>query len=88
MSRSLQNNAIAYPAEVARYLALEPADIRRMMEIDRLPFLKIPKQTRNVFRIPLRDFHKWLLDRAHNPAPHLARYETFLADFDTSARKP
>jgi hypothetical protein len=78
----------AFVAEIARYLAMEPADVQRMVELDRLPALRLPREKRHVLRIPLRDFHRWLCARAVTPTPALATYETFLADFDASARAP
>lgn len=86
MAQSAKNSPNAFVAEVARYLAVEPADVKRMIRVDRLPAIRIPKQVRAVLRVPLRDFHAWLCKRAQNPTPELASYEQFLADFDASAR--
>jgi len=77
MSRAGEN---AFVAEVARYLMVDPDDVRRMVEMDALPAISIPKQTRNVLRIPLRDFHGWLVKRAKN-LTGLSNYERFLAEF-------
>lgn len=86
MARTVRSSPNAFVAEVARYLAVDPDDVQRMITVAKLPALKIPKKTRTVHRIPLRDFHAWLLKRTQNPTPQLATYDTFLADFDASAR--
>lgn len=70
----------AFVAEVARYLEVEPDDVKRMIRTAKLPSLQVPKKTRNVTRIPLRSFHAWLMGRTENPGP-MADYETFLTDF-------
>lgn len=87
MARSPQNNALAFVAEVARYLCSEVADVERMMQLDGLPYREIPKRTRRVKRIPLRDFQAWLLRQPGNSCPSLANYEIFLADFNQAGRK-
>lgn len=74
----------AFVAEVARYLMVESDDVRRMVEMDRLPAISIPKKTRTVYRIPLRELHGWLLKRAKNGA--LQSYERFREEFN-AARK-
>lgn len=86
MARSPQNSSLAFPSEVARYLCLEDEDINRMMAMDALPYLLVPKIKRSVRRIPLRDFHAWLLKRVKNPAPAISKFETFLADFHATRR--
>lgn len=86
MASSLRKSPNAFVAEVARYLAVEPLDVKRMIRSDKLPALKIPHRTKTVYRIPLRDFHVWLRQRAENPVPQLASYDTFLADFNALAR--
>ena len=86
MARSPDNNPLAFPREVARYLCVEQREIPEMIRLDKLPALKIPKKTKVVFRIPLRDFHAWLKLRATQPVPQFANYETFLADFNQTAR--
>lgn len=86
MAASLRSTPNAFPAEVARYLAVDPTDVMALIEKANLPGLRIPKATRAVIRIPLRDFHHWLQKRTANPTPKLANYETFLADFDDSIR--
>lgn len=88
MAISPKNNSLAFVAEVARYLSVEPPDIQRMIRLAKLPAIKIPKATRPVFRIPLRDFHVWLVSRTTNPAPELANYEKFLKDFDQVRQRP
>lgn len=82
MARSLRSSPIAFPAEVARYLCLHPNEVKDLIKKANLPILRIPKKTRAVTRVPLRDFHAWLQGRTQNPTPQLAHYETFLADFD------
>lgn len=86
MARSSPSAPQAFVAEVARYLAMEPADVKRMIALDKLPAVRLPREKRHVHRIPLRDFHAWLLKRSTAPLPQLANYEAFLADFDASAR--
>jgi hypothetical protein len=88
MARSLRSSPNAFPAEVARYLAVEPDDVKSLIKKAKLPALRIPKATRAVTRIPLRDFHAWLQARTENPAPQLANYENFLADFDSIRTAP
>lgn len=85
MARSTTHAAFAFPAEVARYLSVEREDVTTMIKLEKLPAIKLPKTTRSVYRIPLRDFHRWLLLRTQNPSPELSHYETFLADFHTAA---
>lgn len=85
MARSVRSSPNAFVAEVARYLAVEPEDVQEMIRIAKLPHFKIPKKTRHVYRIPLREFHAWLRNRSDRTA--FSDYETFLADFDASARK-
>lgn len=84
MARTAQNSPNAFVAEVARYLSVEPEDVQRMIRTSKLPHLKIPRKTRMVYRIPLRDFHGWLKQRSGGTAQQ--DYPTFLADFDTTAR--
>jgi hypothetical protein len=79
------NSPLAFPAEVARYLCMEPRDIERMTRLDGLPYLNIPKAKKTVKRIPLRAFHEWLRKRSKNSA--IASYDVFLADFNKTARK-
>jgi hypothetical protein len=86
MARSPENNPLAFVAEVARYLCSEVEDVERMMRMDHLPFIALPKAKRTVKRIPLRDLHGWLRKRAKNNAVEFASYETFLADFNQVAR--
>lgn len=86
MARSPVNNALAFPCEVARFLCVEAADVETMFKFDGLPYRTIPKKKRAVKRVPLRDFHEWLKSRPGNPSPRLANYETFLADFNETAR--
>lgn len=86
MARTLQQSPIAFPAEVARYLQVEPRDVRQMMLLDGLPYLEIPMEKRAVTRIPLRDFQGWLVRRSRNGAAELADWKNFLEDFDAVAR--
>lgn len=86
MARTVRTSPYAFPAEIARYLAIEPEAVRRMIRLDKLPAIRLAAKTRRVQRIPLRDFHAWLLKRTQNPVPELASYVTFLADFDATAR--
>ena len=41
----------AMPAEIARFLRLDPADIATLIKSDGLPATKIPKKTRSVTRV-------------------------------------
>lgn len=86
MAASKTGTMIAFPAEVARYLLVESEDIERMITSDKLPATRVMKTTRRVYRIPLREFHAWLMDRTVNPRPGMGRFETFLKDFDATAR--
>lgn len=86
MATSPQHGSIAFVAEIARYLIVEPPEVQTMIRVAKLPAFKIPKATRHVYRVPLRDFHAWLLHRTANPTPELASYEKFLTDFDRTAR--
>jgi len=86
MASSIRSSPNAFVAEVARYLAVEPEDVQRMIRSDKLPHLKIPKATRVVHRIPLRDLHAWLRLRSGGTA--LESYAEFLTDFDQGARTP
>lgn len=76
----------AFVAEVARYLMVEADDVRRMVEMDALPAFSIPKKTRPVLRIPLRDLHGWLMKRAKNSSS-LQSYERFREAFNASRVK-
>lgn len=85
---SVRHSPYAFVAEVARYLAVEPADVRRLIRQHALPATRLPAATRVVHRIPLRDFHAWLLRQTPSPetALHLADYPTFLEDFRAAGR--
>ena len=86
MARSPRHGSIAFVAEVARFLCVEPEDVRRMIQLDKLPAVRIPVKTKTVDRIPLRDFQAWLARRSVNPTPQLMNFETFLEDFDRTVR--
>lgn len=86
MARSPDNNALAFPAEVARYLCVEAREIPEMIRLDALPAISFAKKKRKVFRIPLRDLHTWLKNRSKNDAAQFANYDNFLADFNLTAR--
>lgn len=81
MARSRDKSAFAFPAEVARYLEVEPEDVKRMIKLDALPVSKIPAKTRAVQRIPLRDFHRWLIGRSSGDTSLLADFNTWRIDF-------
>lgn len=81
MARSRDKSAFAFPAEVARYLEVEPDDVKRMIKLDALPVSKLPMKTRTVQRIPLRDFHRWLIGRSAGDTSHLADFNTWRTDF-------
>jgi hypothetical protein len=86
MASSVRSSAYAFVAEVARYLAVEPGDVKRMIRLDSLPETRIPKQTRTVARIYLPDFHAWLLSRSSGETRQLADYPAWLAEFNRIAR--
>jgi hypothetical protein len=79
--------AFAFPAEVARFLEIEPADVDRLIEYDELPVSSIPKVRRTVRRIYLPDFHAWLVQRSSGQVRSLMSYEEFLRVFCEVARK-
>lgn len=81
MAHSNKDAALAFVAEVARFLAVDADAVQRMIRMAKLPAIKIPMNTRNVYRIPLRDFHGWLLKRTINPTPEWENYDKFLEDF-------
>ncbi len=84
MACSVRNSPFAFPAEVARYLMVEPPDVVRMIKLDRLPAIILPGNSRKITRVQLRDLHTWLRERSKNPPANLVDYETFLADFNES----
>jgi excisionase family DNA binding protein len=86
MARSPDNNPIAFPAEIARYLCVERTDVPVLIRESRLPALRIDKKKRKVLRIPLRDFHEWLKRQRAGSDSVMGTYETFLADFNQVAR--
>lgn len=88
MACSVRKSPNAFVAEVARFLAIEPADVQRHIDCDGLPAIEIPKRTRMVTRIYLPSFHAWLVKRARNADATLRSYETFLKHFDETARRP
>ncbi len=85
---SVRQSPYAFVSEVARYLAVEASDVRRLILRHDLPATRLPAATRVVHRIPLRDFHAWLLRQTPSPetALHLADYATFLEDFRAAGR--
>lgn len=79
----------ALPAEIARFLRLEPKDVATLIKSDGLPVTNIPRKTRTVERIWMPAFHKWLLTSSRNPGA-LTDYQAFLAEFEpyrTPSRK-
>ncbi len=82
---TVRSSPYAFPHEVARYLAIEAADVKRLVKLDGMPATAIPKATRTVLRIYLPDFHAWLVRRSKNPGS-LAIYPEFLAEFERTAR--
>jgi hypothetical protein len=71
---------------VARFLLVEPEEVRRMVGQDRLPAIEVPLRKRKVLRIYLPDFHRWLLSRSTESLA-MRNYEEFLKRFDETARK-
>ena len=86
MATSVRSSAYAFVAEVARFLAVEPSDIKSMIRLDKLPHTLIPKATRNVPRIYLPDLHAWLLSRSAGDCHQLQNYPAWLAEFNRIAR--
>ena len=79
----------AMPAEIARFLRLDPADIATLIKSDGLPATKIPKKTRSVTRVWLRDLHRWVLANTRNAAATtLSDFDTFRAAFDQHRATP
>jgi hypothetical protein len=76
---------MAFPAEVARFLLVEPQEVRRMVGMDRLPAVEIPLRKRKVLRIYLPDLHRWLVARSPDSMA-LRNYPEFLERFDEIAR--
>ncbi len=64
---------------VGRFLGCEGTEVDRMIEMDELPFVKIPGECRPRIRIFLPDFHAWLAKRTGGSA--LKDYETFLREW-------
>lgn len=72
----------AMPAEIARFMRIELRDVKTLIQSDGLPATRIPKKTRSVSRIWLRDLHQWLLGNTPSPGPALRDYQTFRLDFE------
>jgi hypothetical protein len=71
----------AMPAEIARFLRLEREDVITLIKSDGLPATSIPRKTRSVKRVWLRDLHRWLMANTSPPSAALGDFETFRADF-------
>jgi len=71
----------AFVVEVARYLLVDPEDVRRMIQMDGMPAFSIPKKTRPVLRIPLRGLHAWLMKRARGGDSGIQSYDKFRDGF-------
>lgn len=78
----------AMPAEIARFLRLEQKDVDTLIKSDGLPATRIPRKTRCVKRIWLRDLHRWLLGNTAAPGAALSDFETFRADFEKHRAAP
>jgi hypothetical protein len=50
-------------AEVARYLAMRPQEVARMIKDDALPAVKLPSAKREVMKITLHGLHEWMSGR-------------------------
>ena len=85
MANSPRAGAMAFPSEVARFLLVDPAEVRRMIVQDRLPAIQIPLARRKVYRIYLPDLHRWLINRSPDAAD-LRNYEAFRKHFDSLGR--
>ena len=47
-------------SELARYLGKPPAEIDRMVEVNGLPYLRLPGESKPAMRFRLRDVFQWL----------------------------
>lgn len=72
-------------AAVARFLGEDPEEVRRMMEMDGMPHVRVPGPTRPAFRVFLPDLHRWLCQRADG-CQKLADYEEFRRAFFAAQR--
>jgi len=68
-----------FVGEVASFLRMEPEDIRRCIENDGLPVVKIPSKKRTVKRIWLPALYKWLAQRGMGEG--LGDFEEFREGF-------
>lgn len=64
---------------VGRFLGCEGEEVGRMIEMDELPCVRIPGETRPRIRIYLPDFHAWLAKRSYGE--RIKSYEEFLVEF-------
>lgn len=78
-------SSYAFVAEVARFLRVQPRDVRTWLRTDGLPETRVPTRTKTVPRIYLPDLYRWLLDRTPNPGPEMRNYERFLEEFGAVA---
>lgn len=81
MASSRNGAATAFPAEVARFLLVNPAAVARMVRLDGLPAIRVPMQKRTVLRFYLPDLHRWLVARSAECA-ELRNYADFMQRFD------
>jgi len=68
-------------SEVAAVLRMEPKEVRRCMEEDGLPSVRIPGRKRTARRIFLRSLYKWLAERSTVEA--VGSFEEFQASFES-----
>lgn len=79
--------AMAFPAEVARFLEVEPQRVRLMIAHEKLPAVRLVAKSRFVDRIPVRGLHRWLLEQATEQTPEMRDFETFARDFWAAAER-
>jgi hypothetical protein len=66
--------------DVRRFLAVDPEEVDRMIEEDRLPIVKVPGARKPAIRIFLPDFHAWLCGWAKEGAA-IKDYQVFRRAF-------
>ena len=71
----------ALKSELARYLRMEPEDIDRAVEQDKLPCTRLLGEARFSQRFPLRGVHAWLLERTENAPGEMRDFGRFREGF-------
>ncbi len=67
-------------SELARFLAVPPEEIDRMIDEDGLPCLRLPGKNKPAIRFRLRDVWKWL--QKWNKGCDLKSYADFEREFE------